>query len=196
MGNCISGQRNSTPPTQPDLPDNRPFADLPEPQQAASQRPRPSINSRLSGLPASDLPNNTIPRSYSEQLRPRSNSADANQQQHPSSYSGLSELQAQRASVGSRNSSDAGATFGSDDSNLTYDNTNVSRLSSLDSLDSKLLGGYQYGHPVATARDALLRSPDERIPNAAASVDSENSLNGRSQDTAATVGSRDSNDDV
>lgn len=135
MGNCISGQRNSTPPIRPgtpDLPDNRPFVNLPEPQQTGSQRSRTSIDSRLSGLSASGLPNNTIPRLHSESLQPRSNRVDASQQQqqHPNVYSRLSEPPAQGASVdsanslngrgsdtgatvGSRNSSDAGATVGS-----------------------------------------------------------------------------------
>ena len=120
MGNCISGQRNSTPPIRPgtpDLPDNRPFVNLPEPQQTGSQRSRSSIDSRLSGLSASGLPNNTIPGSHSESLQPRSNRIDANQQ-HPNVYSRLSEPPDQGASVDSANSlngrgSDTGATVGS-----------------------------------------------------------------------------------
>jgi hypothetical protein len=143
-------------------------ASLPEPQQAASQRPRSSINSRQSDLPANII------------LGPRLNRADAIQQQHQSAHSKLSEVPAKGASVGSRNSSDAGATFRSDDLNLMYDNTNVPRLSSLGSLDNELLGSdYQHDHAVAMQRNAILSSPDER-----------------NWSTASTSGSRDSNDDA
>lgn len=147
MGNCISGQRNSAPPIRPgtpDLPDNRPFVNLPEPQQTGGQRSRTSIDSRVSGLSASGLSNNTIPRSHSESLQPRSNRIDANQQQHPNVYSRLSEPPAQGASVDSANSlngrgSDTGATVGSvngSDAGSTLGTESLLDVSSNDTISS------------------------------------------------------------
>jgi hypothetical protein len=132
MGNCISELSNSTRPARPDSTDNRPPADLPETHQAISQRQRPIIDNRLSGLAASNRANRAFSRSHPEPLQTRSSTVDIDQQRLPSVGSTFPEPSVQDASVGFSNSLNGSvsstraraSSLGSDYSSITSLDTN------------------------------------------------------------------------